>query len=151
VAWTVFPLVPRYKTAANVGVMRKYNMKNHSLLANTFAIISILLLTPALLAFIGIYSSFYEIIAPIIETNSGNATEIAQSVSITLVNQQVLVIAVIPAIVVISLLIFKVKYYESWYVKFLKISSWLMIFTLPFFLFIGFLLLFLSSRAKKNA
>jgi hypothetical protein len=126
-------------------------MKNHSLITNLFAIISMLLLAPALLAFIDIYFSVYEIIAPVIETNIGDPREAAQSLSVALVNQLLLVIAIIPAILVVSLLIFKAKYYETWYVKFLKISSWLMIFTLPLFLFIGLLMLFLSSRAKKNA
>ena len=126
-------------------------MKNHSLIANIFAIISILLLAPALLAFIDIYFSIYEIIAPVIETKIGDPREVAQSLSVALVSQLSLVINIIPAILVVSLLILKAKYYESWYVRFLKISSWLMIFTLPFFLFIGLLMLFLSSRAKKNA
>jgi hypothetical protein len=110
-----------------------------------------LLLAPTLLAFIDIYSSFYEIIAPLIVTNSGNTTVIAQSLAVALVNQLLQVITIIPAIVVILILIFKAKFYKPWYVKFLKISSWLMIFTLPFFLVIGLLMLFLSNRAKKNA
>jgi Mn2+/Fe2+ NRAMP family transporter len=110
-----------------------------------------LLLAPAPLAFIDIYFSIYEIIAPVIETKIGDPREVAQSLSVALVNQLLLVIAIIPAILVVSLLIIKAKYYESWYVRFLKTISWLMIFTLPFFLFIGLLMLFLSSRAKKNA
>lgn len=125
-------------------------MKSHSLITNIFTIISIFLLTPALLAFIDIYFSVYEIMALVIKTKTGDPREAAQSLSVALVNQLFLVITIIPGILVVSLLIFKAKYLEAWYVKFLKISSWIMIFTLPFFLFIGLLMLLLSSRAKKD-
>lgn len=126
-------------------------MKNHSLITNIFAIINMLLFAPAILAFIDIYLSIYEIIAPVIVTKSGDPIEVAQSLSVALVNQLLLVITVTPAILLVLLLSFKAEYNESWYVRSLKMSSWLMIFTLPFFLFVGLLMLFLSSRAKKNA
>ncbi|GAA6146469.1 hypothetical protein [Thalassolituus maritimus] len=126
-------------------------MKNHSLITNIFAIINMLLFAPAILAFIDIYLSIYEIIAPVIVTKSGDPIEVAQSLSVALVNQLLLVITVTPAILFVLLLSFKAEYNESWYVRSLKMSSWLMIFTLPFFLFVGLLMLFLSSRAKKNA
>ena len=126
-------------------------MKNHSLITNIFAIINMFLFTPAILAFIDIYLSIYEIIAPVIVTKSGDPIEVAQSLSVVLVNQLLLVITVTPAILLVLLLSFKAEYNESWYVRSLKMNSWLMIFTLPFFLFVGLLMLFLSSRAKKNA
>jgi hypothetical protein len=126
-------------------------MKNHSLITNIFAIINMLLFAPAILAFIDIYLSIYEIIAPVIVTKSGDPIEVAQSLSVVLVNQLLLVITVTPAILLVLLLSFKAEYNESWYVRSLKMSSWLMIFTLPFFLFVGLLMLFLSSRAKRNA
>ncbi|PHR98701.1 MAG: hypothetical protein COA68_10485 [Oceanobacter sp.] len=125
------------------------DMKNRSLTINFSAVLSIILLTPSFLAFVDIYYSIYEIFWPVIETKSGNAINISQAIAVALTNQLIFLIMIIPALVAISVIVLKVGFNERWYANFLKIMSWLMIFTLPFFLICGLLVLFLAKRTKK--
>ncbi len=114
------------------------------------AVLGIVLLAPSLFDFYNFYSGLASIILPVIDSGKVDPKVMAGEISGLLVNQVLVIILDIPALITLSLVVFKFKYSAKWFRVSLKILSSFMLLTLPFLSLVSVYTFYLSGKKRTN-